>query len=184
MLATVLIDLEKAENGIRGRSMRLILILLFAMMTGSALAQEPIGCDKFKWTVERERALLAVAVPVAPGSEIAQPLAHAVKLPLSPLAEAKLPMAPSRTPKAADSLAGFVRYMAPPQAATYRVTLSEPAWIDVVQDGQEIKSIAFTGALGCEGIRKSVKFNLTTLPFVIEISGTAAREIAIAVTPD
>lgn len=160
-------------------------ILFFALaMAGTAFAQEPVGCDKFKWPIERERVLLRSAMPVAPGGEVSRPLASAVKLPLSPLADAKLPMEPSRKPKSPDSNAGFVRFAALPQAATYRVTLSEAAWIDVVQDDKEVKSTAFTGAMGCDGIRKSVKFNLAASSFVVEISGTTAHEIAIAVTPD
>ena len=34
-------------------------ILLALLMAAPALAQEPIGCDKFKWPVDRERAPLA-----------------------------------------------------------------------------------------------------------------------------
>jgi hypothetical protein len=161
-----------------------VLVIVFAMTTGAALAQEPVGCDKFKWPVEKERALLTSAKPVAPGGDVAQPLAAGVKLPLVPIADSKLPMEPSRKPKMAESYAGFIRYAALPRAGTYRVTLSEGAWIDVVQDGQEVKSIAHTGAMACDGIRKSVKFDLAASPFIIEISGTEVREIAIAVTPD
>ena len=94
-------------------------------------------------------------------------------------------MPPGRQPKSPDSYAGFVRYAALPQAATYRVTLSERGmdrrrarWAR----GQIDRRSA--GALGCDGIRKSVKFDLSAAPFVIEISGTSAHEIAIAVTPD
>jgi hypothetical protein len=163
---------------------RIFLVCLWLLTAGAAFAQEPVGCDKFKWPVERERALLASAAPIASGGEVAQPLVAAVKLPLAPLSDAKLPTEPSRKPKEPDSYAGFVRYAALPQAATYRVTLSEAAWIDVVQDGQEIKSVGFTGVRGCAGIHKSVKFNLAASPFVVEISGTAAKEIAISVTPD
>jgi hypothetical protein len=163
---------------------RIFIVLVALVSAGSAFAQEPVGCDKFKWFIDKERALLVAASPVTAGGDVAQPLAGAVKLPLAPFADVKLPMPPSRQPKSPDSYAGFVRYASLPQAATYRVALSEPAWIDVVQDGQELKSTAFSGALGCDGIRKSVKFDLSAAPFVIEISGTSAHEIAIAVTPD
>ena len=161
-----------------------LVIFIFALRTGAAWAQEPVGCDKFKWPVDKERALLASAKPIASGSDVAQPLAAAVKLTLAPLADAKLPTEPSRKPKSPDSRAGYLRYTALPQSGTYRVTLSDAAWIDAVQDGQEVKSTAHSGVQGCDGIRKSVKFNFTATPFVIEISGTEAREIAIAVTPD
>ena len=159
-------------------------MLLSVMLAGAAFGQEPVGCDKFKWPIDKERALLAAAAPVAPGGEVGQPLSGAVKLPLAPLAEVTLPTSPSRQPKSSDSYAGFVRYAALPRAGTYRLTLSEPAWIDVMQDGQVAKSVDHTGALACEGIRKSVKFNLTVSPFVVEISGTEAQQIAIAVTAD
>jgi hypothetical protein len=149
-----------------------------------AHAQEPVGCDKFKWPIEAERALLTSAAPVSMGAEISQPLASGIKLALSPFAQTELPVEPSRKPKSADSYAGFVRFAALPQAGTYRVTLSEGAWVDVVQAGHAIKSGAFSGATGCEGIRKSVKFDLAAAPFVVEISGTSAQQIAIVVTKD
>lgn len=162
-----------------------LLSLMVGLATlGQALAQEPVGCDKFKWPLDKERALLAVAKPQPSGGKVGQPLAAAVKLTLSPLADAKLPTEPSRKPKMADSYAGFVRYAPPPKSGTYRVTLSDAAWIDVVQDGKPAKAIAFSGVLACDGIRKSVKFNLAASPFVVEISGTEAHELAIAVTPD
>ena len=33
-------------------------LLLLALLTTPALAQEPVGCDKFKWPLDKERALL------------------------------------------------------------------------------------------------------------------------------
>lgn len=159
--------------------------MLVLMATArTAIAQEPVGCDKFKWPLDQERALLAAATPVAPAGEVAKPLAGAAELALVPFAEAKLPRPPARQPKSPDSYAGFVRYAALPRAATYRVTLSDAAWIDVVQDAREVTSVDHTGVLECSGIRKSVKFNLAASPFVIEISGTTARSIAIVVTAD
>jgi hypothetical protein len=154
------------------------------LIAAPALAQDPVGCDKFKWPLEQERALLANASPIVSGGEMSQPLVAAVMVTLVPFADAKLPMAPSRAPKSSDSYAGFVRGVAVPKAGTYRVTLSKGAWIDVIQDGHNVKSRAFSGATGCDSVAKSVKFELTATPFVIELSGTAARTIAVVVTPD
>jgi hypothetical protein len=162
---------------------RTLAVLAVVVSAGAAWAQEPVGCDKFKWPLDRERALLAVAAPLGDRAEV-PPLAGAVKLTLLPLAEARLPAEPSRKPRSADSHAGVVRYAAVPHPGTYRITLSAGAWIDVIQDGQTLKSGAFSGATGCEGVRKSVKFDLSAAPFVIEISGARAKETAIAVTPD
>ncbi|HJY16038.1 MAG TPA: hypothetical protein VJ353_00290, partial [Xanthobacteraceae bacterium] len=71
-----------------------------------------------------------------------------------------------------------------PKSGTYRVTLSAQAWIDVIQNGQAAKSTAFSGATGCAGIRKSVKFDLAAAPFTVELSGTTAHAITFVVTPD
>jgi hypothetical protein len=147
-------------------------------------AQEPVGCDKFKWPLDRERALLANPSSAASGDQLAQPLSTAVNVALVPIAEAKLPTPPTRAPKAADSRAGFLRVPSLPKANTYRVTVSQGAWIDVFQEGREVKSLAFSGAVGCDGVRKSVKFELTSAPFIIELSGTTANTIAVVITPD
>jgi hypothetical protein len=149
-----------------------------------AMAQEPVGCDKFKWPLEHERTLLASPTQLSSGAAMAQPLGAAVMLALAPLADAKLPVAPSRAPKSPDSYAGFVSAPAVAKAGTYRVTLSAPAWIDVIQNGQALKSTAFSGASGCAGLAKSVKFELSAAPFTIELSGTAAHALSFVVTPD
>jgi hypothetical protein len=165
-------------------TMRHLPLLVFSLLNATPVfAQEPVGCDKFKWPLDRERALLASASSTTPGSEVAQP-PGAFKLSLAPIADAKLPMAPTRAPKQADSNAGFVRVPALAKPGIYRITLSEGAWIDVFQDGHGLKSGAFSGVTGCEGVRKSVKFDLSAAPFVIEISGTTAASISIAITQD
>ncbi len=63
------------------------------------------------------------------------------------------------------------------------MTVSDVAWIDVVQDGGLQKSSAFSGVLGCPGVRKSVIFTLSSDPFTVEISGVNAPSIRLAVTP-
>jgi len=161
---------------------RVSLALVALLTAAPALAEEPVGCDKFKWPLDHERALLASPSQVASGGAVAPSEAAAVTL--VPFADAKLPVAPSRAPKFPDSYAGFVSVSAPPNAGTYRVTLSRAAWIDVVQDGHDLTPGAFSGATGCDSIAKSLKFELTAAPFVIEISGAKAPAITFVVTPD
>lgn len=163
---------------------RALLIAMALAVAAPALAQEPVGCDKFKWPLDHERALLASPSQLASGATMAQPLATAVEIALAPLAEAQLPVSPSRAPKAADSYAGFINVPSPSKPGTYRVTLSAPAWIDVVQSGQALKSTAFSGVSGCAGIAKSVKFDLAAAPFTVELSGTTAHALTFVVTPD
>jgi len=161
--------------------MRTFLILLALTLATPALAQEPVGCDKFKWPLESERTALIGAAAAASGAEIAP--GAAAKLALAPIADAKLPQEPTRKPKDG-TFAGFVRVAAPAKAGTYKVTLSKGGWIDVFQDGHEVKSGAFSGATGCEGVRKSVKFDLRAAPVLLVVTGAPDPEIAIVVTPE
>lgn len=165
--------------------MRAAITLLIAFTVATpALAQEPVGCDKFKWPLDKERATLnGTDLPkLASGERAIFSLPWAAIIGLKPFAAAKLPTPPERTPKAADSFAGFVQAAAPKRAGTYKVTLSSEGWIDLVQDGHTVKSIAFSGATGCEGVRKSVKFDLAAKPFTVELSGVPANSIKIAIS--
>jgi hypothetical protein len=148
--------------------------------------QEPIGCDKFKWPLDKERATLTgTDLPkMASGDRITWPIPWATILTLVPLADAKLPVPPELAPKSPASFAGFLRVAAPAKAATYKVTLSSEGWVDVVQDSHAVKSVAFSGATGCEGVRKSVKFELTAQPLTIELSGVPSDSLGIAVSPE
>ena len=163
-----------------------IVMLACCFIAAPAFAEEPVGCDKFTWPLDKERALLTSAntVTVASGMKLALPLPVAVTVDLAPFADAKLPMAPERAPKQANSFAGFISVPAPPQGGSYKVTLSSEAWIDVVQDGHFLKSNAHSGASGCPGIRKSVKFNLDTAPFVVQVSNVPANKIGVVITAD
>jgi hypothetical protein len=160
------------------------LIPIALLIAAPALAQEPVGCDKFKWPLDHERALLASPSQLPSGGETLQPLGTAVTVALAPYADAKLPVPPSRAPKSPVTYAGFIRLSAIPKSGTYRVTLAGPAWIDVIQNGIALKSTAFSGASGCAGIAKSVKFELAAAPFTVELSGTTAHALTFVVTPD
>ena len=74
-------------------------------------------------------------------------------------AEAKLPSPPERAPKDG-TLAGFANFKAAPKAGIYTISLSAGAWVDVVQDGHFLKPKAFSGATDCDGIRKTMKYEL------------------------
>jgi hypothetical protein len=160
--------------------------IVTCLAAGSALAEEPVGCDKFKWPLEKERATLnGTDLPkVVSGDRITWPIPFATSVALSPLADAKLPTPPERTPKSPDTFAGFVQVAGPAKAGTYKITLSSEGWIDVLQDGHAAKSIAFSGATGCEGVRKSVKFDLTAQPLTLELSAVPANSIRIAISGD
>ena len=164
------------------------LLVLFALCVSAApaLAQEPVGCDKFKWPLDKERATLTGSdLPqLASGSRVTWPLPFATTVALLQFAEAKLLLPPEHAPKPNNSFAGFIELTAPASSGTYKITLSSEGWIDVVQDGQRLKSIAATGATGCDGVRKSVKFELAKTPFTVQFSGIEAGNVGVAISRD
>ena len=52
-----------------------------------------------------------------------------------------------------------------------------------MQDGHPLKPKAFSGATDCDGIRKTVKFEISASPFVLQLSGTKENSISIAILP-
>ena len=160
------------------------LTMVLALLCAVAQAEEPHGCDKFKWPIVHEQdALNAPGVAVlAVGGVL--PLNAAASISLLPLAQEHLLRPPERTPTENASFAGSVTLDAPPTDGLYKVSISTDGWIDVIQDGEYLKPTAFTGAVDCHGIRKSVKFPLRAKPVTIQLSNVQSPRISIIVTPD
>jgi hypothetical protein len=165
------------------RSAFLVALLLLSAAPALA-AEEPSGCDKFKWPIEHERAALTAPdrIKLASGGELAAPPSTGVTLALHTPADAKLPMPPERAPKEG-TFAGFANFKSASKAGIYTVSLSAGAWVDVVQDGHFLKPKAFSGATDCDGIRKTMKYELNAKPFVLQISGTKEDSLSIAILP-
>jgi hypothetical protein len=159
-----------------------LIVTLTLLGSAPAWAAEPSGCDKFKWPIDKERAALTAQdrLKIASGADLAIP-ATAI-LDLKTPAEAKLPTSPERKPKDG-TFAGFARFQKAPKAGTYTVSLSSAAWVDVVQDGEILKPMEFSGATDCTGIRKTIKYDLAAGPFVIQVSGVTENTISLAVLP-
>ena len=52
-----------------------------------------------------------------------------------------------------------------------------------MQDGHFLKPKAFSGATDCEGIRKTMKYELSASPLVLQISGAREDSVSIAILP-
>ena len=81
------------------------------------------------------------------------------------------------------TFAGFASIKTAPKAGLYSISLSGGGWVDVVQDGHFLKPKAFSGATDCDGIRKTMKYELSASPIVLQVSGTKEDSISIAVLP-
>jgi hypothetical protein len=147
-------------------------------------AEEPSGCDKFKWNIDHERAALTAPdrAKLTSGSELTAMPSTGVILSLVKPADAKLPTSPERAPKDG-TFAGFTSFKTAPKAGVYTISLSSGAWIDVSQDGHFLKPKAFSGATDCDGIRKTMKYELSAKPFHLQVSGAKEDSISIAILP-
>jgi hypothetical protein len=109
-----------------------VLILALLGSVPAWAAEEPSGCDKFKWNIDHERAALTAPdrVKLASGAELTSLPTTGLTLSLSAPADARLPTPPERAPKEG-TFAGFASFKNPPKAGTYTVSLSAGAWVDL-----------------------------------------------------
>jgi hypothetical protein len=63
------------------------------------------------------------------------------------------------------------------------VSLSAGGWVDLVQDGHFLKPKAFSGATDCDGIRKTMRYEIEAKPFLLQVSGTREESVSIAILP-
>ncbi len=162
----------------------LFVALLLLGAAPAFAAEEPSGCDKFKWPIDHERAALTAPdrAKLTSGSDQAALPPIGIALALVPPADAKLPTPPERAPKEG-TFAGFTSFKTAPKAGIYTISLSAGAWVDVVQDGHFLKPKAFSGATDCDGIRKTMKYELFASPFVLQVSGSKDESISVAILP-
>lgn len=161
----------------------LLAVTLLLAAVAPASAADPVGCDKFSWPIERERAALSAPnlSKLASGADISAAQPTAIALTLQPQDSAKLPQ-PSERSQKPDTFAGFVQFK-PAAAGIYTVTLSDYAWVDGIQNGLYLKPTGSSGVKGCEGVRKSLKFEFEANPVILQVSGVPKDEIRIAVMP-
>jgi hypothetical protein len=162
----------------------LLVALLLLGAAAAWAAEEPSGCDKFKWPIDRERAALTAPdrAKLTSGSDQGALPSSGITLALVSPVDARLPMPPERAPKDG-TFAGYASFKAAPKAGLYTISLSAGGWVDVVQDGHFLKPKGFSGATDCDGIRKTMKYELSASPFVLQISGTKENSVSIAILP-
>ena len=121
------------RDQIVGHFMRTRFIFAFMLLgTSVATAQEPVGCDKTKFPIDRERAALTAPklATLVSGGEV--PASTATTIKLRPFADAGLSKPPEREQKP-DRFAGTLNFVSP--GGAYSVAVSDYAWIDVLQNG-------------------------------------------------
>ncbi|MER8368817.1 MULTISPECIES: hypothetical protein [unclassified Mesorhizobium] len=163
-------------------AMRKVVVSLFAILAGTSVAMaDDAGCAAFKWPVTREEALFAAAPAAQSGADLS--VGEAADVALAPVGTISFTVPPERAPAAGTF--GATASVAVPPEGELQISLSDEAWIDVVQDGKAVKSAAFSGIKTCPGIRKSVRFKLAAGPATIQLSGAKKPDLKVSVlTPE
>jgi hypothetical protein len=165
---------------------RFLMMASVILFCGSATtAQEGTGCDKFAWSLTKERAWLAATdkANITTGDTIKTLPTSAIVIALLPLNEVKFSLPPERKARTENGFGGAISFPAPQQPGIFQVVLSEEAWIDIVQNGRYARSVGNTGRSDCPGVRKSVRFEVENAPFVLQLSGAASNSIIAAIGP-
>jgi hypothetical protein len=151
----------------------------------AAGAAETGGCDSFAWPIATELQWMKASdsEAVTSGAKLAAPPAKAIALKLMPMTDVSFPVAPTSRKKAnpAETFGGVVTFDGPAEPGLYQVTTETAGWVDVVQDGKALRSSAHTGKMDCDGVRKSVRFEIGPGPFSIELSGFAKNTAKFAI---
>ncbi|WP_230772312.1 hypothetical protein [Sphingomonas sp. Leaf4] len=69
------------------------------------------------------------------------------------------------------------------RAGRYKIALGDRAWIDMIRDGAPLPSVAHGHGLACSGIAKLVEFDLRPGRYLVQITGSATRQITLLATP-
>ena len=165
---------------------RLTLLLgtaaLMALAT-SALAQSD-GCSGFKWPVDREqKAFAGEGVLLVDGGGQIPGIMEAVTIKLAKQEDLAFQVPPTHKPKSNPAYAGAFPMNPIAVPGPYQVTISDDAWIDVIQDGKLLKQTGFTGSHDCKTVRKSVRFDMAKGPATLMISDAARDNLKVDVLP-
>jgi len=151
----------------------------------STFAQDDTGCDKFAWRLARERAWFAQSdkMVVKAGDKLDTIPERAFVITLQPGDAASFVMPPERKPKRPNAFGGTILFGAVTHPGFYQVTLSDDAWVDLIQDGHYLRSAGSSGRRDCPGLQKSVRLELAAGALILQLGDVEPRTIAVAIGP-
>ena len=100
---------------------------------------------------------------------------------LTMMVDAEPVVAPEK-PAAAGSFGGTLRFRVT-RAGRYRVALSGPVWVEVVQGGRRLRSVAHGHGGQCSPIRKKVDFALKPGRYTLQLSGSDRTVVTVFAGP-
>jgi len=161
------------------------LLMGLGMACGATYAATP-PCESFKWDVSHEHTLfMGTATALNSGASLATaPVIvpdRLYELKLVPQQDTKFMVEPHRRDPADGVDAGLVSLHLN-ALGRYRVSSDAAVWIDVIDDGAAVRAIDFQGQKDCAAPHKVVEFEIGALQVLIQVSGSDAATVKLAVT--
>ena len=157
---------------------RLIVPIGLALSLPSVAWAAGVGCDAGKWPLSAIQTHFGGALPTLGNGDALPALGAPVLVNLSAQGDVTFPHPPGRVVKANPAYAAVIKLGAQP-AATYQVTVSEGAWVDVAENSDLIKQSGYVRRKDCPGVDKSIRFKTNGGPLAIQISGAYAKTIKV-----
>lgn len=151
-------------------------VLTFLAATSAGAVED--GCRKFDWPVNREIELFDEGFFADVESESALPKDGVFSMLLKPVATVMYMVPPER---GRDDGYGGVVTLEWIAAGRYQITLSGDAWVDAVQNDKRLPMLASTSRDDCPGIRRSVQFEIKSLPLTLQFGGAMVRRLNVSV---
>jgi hypothetical protein len=124
---------------------------LLIVLATSVHAEENPACARFKWPLTTEKSWFDTGKleGLASGATVATLAEGAFTVTLKPATEVPFKLKPEGKPKADKPLGAIISFGAVKAPGRYQVTLSDEAWIDIVQADAYRPSLEFSGVHGC-----------------------------------
>lgn len=159
-------------------------LVLLLVLARPVMAEDTAACGKFKWPLATEKSWFDGASDLkayASGAAVGELADGALTVATKPMAEIAYALPPEGKPKPDKTQGARLTFEKVAKPGRYQVTLSDEAWIDIVQAGAYRPSGEFSGVHGCPGLRKSVRFEFGEGPLTLQLSSAAAPAIKVAI---
>lgn len=170
---------------LRTRGAATLGVVLTALLVALPVSAADDPCGQFRWDVSHERTLFAqpatalvsgLSAADAPAVRLDRP--YRLSLHAQPQVHFAAP--PGRQKFADGAHAGMVR-LTVEQSGVYRVSLDQPAWVDVLSGSSPLTSQDFQAQHGCNAPHKIVEFALSAHEALL-LQFSAAAEDSLIVT--
>jgi hypothetical protein len=145
---------------------------------GSTALAAGAGCDAGRWPLSAIQTHFGGTLPALANGEPLPALGAPALVNLSAQAEVTFPHPPGRSSKANPAYAAVLKLGVEP-AATYQITVSNGAWVDVVENGELVRPSGYFRTKDCPGVNKSIRFKTNGGALAIQISGSYDKTIRV-----